>query len=60
VLPALAELDRPTARGAVVERDAETLFVPHSVARGDSAVRRLLEEARFPSLPVAYEAREVR
>ena len=44
VVPALADLDRPAARGAVVERAADALFVPHSVAREDEAVRRLLQE----------------
>ncbi|HET9300600.1 MAG TPA: hypothetical protein VFO11_11705 [Candidatus Polarisedimenticolaceae bacterium] len=46
ILPALADLDRPAARGAVVERAADALFVPHSVAREDEAVRRLLQELR--------------
>lgn len=43
VLPALADLDRPMSQGALVERAADALFVPYSVAREDDAVRRLLE-----------------
>ena len=46
LLPALADLDRRAAQGAVVERAADALFVPHSVAREDEAVRRLLQELR--------------
>ena len=46
LLPALADLDRPAVQGAVVERAADALFVPYSVAREDEAVRRLLQELR--------------
>jgi hypothetical protein len=44
LLPALRDLDRPAARGAVVERTADALFIPYSLAREDEAVRRLLEQ----------------
>jgi hypothetical protein len=43
VLPALVDLDRQAAQGAVVERAADALFVPHSLAREDEVVRRLLD-----------------
>lgn len=43
LLPALTDLDRPAVQGVVVERAATALFVPHSVAADDGAVRRLLE-----------------
>ncbi|HEX5044691.1 MAG TPA: hypothetical protein VFV75_17455 [Candidatus Polarisedimenticolaceae bacterium] len=50
VLPPLCDLDRQAAQGAVVERAADALFVPHSVAREDEAVRRLLEQLAAPAV----------
>jgi len=61
LLPALRDLDRPACQGAVVERAADALFVPHSVAREDEAVRRLLQEleekAPTPAAPSASRSR---
>lgn len=54
LLPALPDLDRQAVEGAVVERAADALFIPHSVAREDQAVRRLLEQL------AAQGVREVR
>lgn len=50
-VPALEELDQPAGAGVVVEREAEMLFIPRSLALGATAVRRFLEdEGRFPAL----------
>jgi len=56
VLPALADLDRLMSQGAVVERAAAALFVPHSVARHDEAVRRLLLRLQGEDDPATPEA----
>lgn len=50
-VPALDELDQPAGAGVVVEREAEMLFIPRSLALGATAVRRFLEnDGRFPAL----------
>jgi hypothetical protein len=50
-VPALEELDQPAGAGVVVQREAEMLFIPRSLALGATAVRRFLEnEGRFPAL----------
>lgn len=50
-VPALDELDEPAGAGVVVEREAEMLFIPRSLALGATAVRRFLEnDGRFPAL----------
>lgn len=51
LLPALDELNEPAGAGVVVEREAEMLFIPRSLALGATALRRFLEdEGRFPAL----------
>jgi len=51
LVPSLDELDEPAGAGVVVEREAEMLFIPRSLALGATAVRRYLEnEGRFPAL----------
>lgn len=57
LLPALADLDRQAPVGAVVESTAEALFVPHSVAREDAAVRRLLRQCALEGVAVMREER---
>ncbi len=50
-VPTLEELEEPAGAGVVVEREAEMLFIPRSLALGPTAVRRFLEnEGRFPAL----------
>lgn len=50
-LPALDELNEPAGAGVVVEREAEMLFIPRSLALGATSLRRFLEdEGRFPAL----------
>ena len=60
LLPGLCDLHRPAAQGAVVERSADALFIPHSVACEDESVRRLLQQLDEPAIPEAPSAARTR
>jgi CRP-like cAMP-binding protein len=57
LLPALADLDGPAECGAVVETAAEALFIPHSLAREDAAVRRLVRQCALEGIAAMREER---